>query len=57
MFVCKSKTLANFLMENNLKCERVNEDKLNPHYMVFLFKKSNEWNRLMKLWSISRLKK
>ena len=51
MFVCKSKSLANFLMENGLRCEKIDEDRTNSNFMVFLFKKSNEWDLLMKKWT------
>lgn len=51
MFVCKSISLANFLMGNGLRCERVDEDRSNPNYVVFLFGKSDEWDILMKKWT------
>jgi len=43
-------------MKNGLKCEKVDEDKKNSNYMVFLFKKSDEWDILMKKWTVSRIK-
>jgi hypothetical protein len=49
-FVCKSKRLANFLMEQNIKCEKVDKDRANPNFMIFLFKRSEELSKALDKW-------
>ena len=40
-FVCKSITLANYLIENGSNILRVDKDKNNKNYLVFIFKQDD----------------
>ena len=51
LFVCKSKRLAGFLVSHGCECVKVDTDKLNPKYSVYLFEKTELWNTVMKEWS------
>lgn len=51
LFVCKSKRLAGFLVSHGCDCVKVDTDKLNPKYSVYLFEKTELWNTVMKEWS------
>lgn len=51
MFVCKSITLANYLLENNCKLVKIDKDKVNKNYLVFLFQKNNVLVSLLNNWS------
>lgn len=51
LFVCKSKRLAGFLITHGCECIKIDKDKLNPDYSVFLFKKTDIWDTAMKEWS------
>ena len=50
MFVCKSKRLAGFLISHGCECKKVDKDKMNPNYLVFLFEKTDNWDFAMKEW-------
>ena len=39
MFVCKSKSLANFLLEHGSQMIRIDRDQKSKGFLVFLFKK------------------
>ena len=54
MFVCKSKTLANFLMNEGLKCKKVDKDRLNPKFMVFLFERNESLSKAMDKWELTK---
>ena len=51
LFVCKSKRLAGFLVSHGCECVKVDTDKLNPKYSVYLFEKTELLNTVMKEWS------
>lgn len=51
LFVCKSKRLAGHLVSHGCKCVKVDTDKLNPKYSVFLFEKTEIWDKAMKEWN------
>lgn len=51
LFVCKSKRLAGFLITHGCECIKIDKDKLNPDYSVFLFEKTDRWDTAMKEWS------
>ena len=51
LFVCKSKRLAGYLVSHGCECVKVDTDKLNPKYSVYLFEKTELWNAVMKEWS------
>lgn len=50
MFVCKSKRLANYLLENQCKIIRIDEDKNNNNFLVFIFENNNLLNKVLKKW-------
>ena len=45
MFVCKSKRLANYLIENNSPIVRIDTDQKAKGFLVFLFEKNELLNR------------
>ena len=51
MFVCKSISLANFLISNGSNIIKVDKDKESNKHIVFLFKKDNLFNENMKKWT------
>lgn len=55
LFVCKSKRLAGFLVSNGCECIKVDVDNLNPNYCVFLFEKTECWDKSMKEWSTKNI--
>jgi hypothetical protein len=54
IFVCKSITLANYLIENGCNIRKIDKDNLNHLYMVFLFDKTDKLNEIMKKWSVTK---
>lgn len=52
MKVIKSKRLANYLTEKGFKIEKVDVDRENSKYMIFLFKKTNELLEAMNKWTL-----
>ena len=50
MFVCKSKRLANYLIENGCPVVRIDTDQKSNGFLVFLFKKNNLLNVNLKNW-------
>lgn len=40
MFVCKSISLANYLITNGSSLIKIDRDKINRDYLVFLFEKN-----------------
>ena len=51
MFVCKSKKLANYLLDNDSKLIKIDIDKKNKNYLVFIFKKNKKLESNLKKWS------
>ena len=51
MFVCKSISLANYLISNGSNIIRIDKDKDNKNYLVFLFEKNELLNSNLKNWN------
>lgn len=51
MKVIKSKRLANYLTEKGFKIEKIDIDKANPAYLIFLFKNTSELGEALKIWT------
>lgn len=54
MFVCKSKRLANFLIENGCPVIRIDIDQKSKGFLVFLFKKDNLLYKNLEKWDIEK---
>ena len=54
MFVCKSKRLANYLIENNCPVIRIDIDQKSKGFLVFLFKKTETLNLVLKKWEVDK---
>lgn len=54
MFVCKSKRLANFLIENGCPVIRIDTDQKSKGFLVFLFKKDNLLYKNLEKWDIEK---
>ena len=54
MFVCKSKRLANFLIENGCSVIRIDTDQKSKGFLVFLFKKNNLLYKNLEKWDIEK---
>lgn len=50
MFVCKSKRLANYLIEHGNQIVRIDTDQKSKGFLVFLFKKNKKLNEDLKNW-------
>lgn len=50
MFVCKSKRLANYLIENGCPVIRIDTDQKSKGFLVFLFKKENLLYKNLEKW-------
>lgn len=50
MFVCKSKRLANYLIENNLNVKKIDTDQEAKGFLVFLFDKNEKLEIALKKW-------
>ena len=50
MFVCKSKRLANYLIENGSPILRIDTDQKSKGFLVFLFEKNELLNKNLKKW-------
>ncbi len=51
LFVCKSKRLAGYLVSHGCECKKIDKDRTNPNYSVYLFEKTKLWDKIMKDWS------
>lgn len=54
MFVCKSKRLANYLIENGNQIIRVDTDQKAKGFLVFLFEKNELLNMNLKKWDVDK---
>ena len=54
MFVCKSKRLANYLIENSNSLIRIDTDQKAKGFLVFLFEKNDLLNRNLEKWRIDK---
>lgn len=50
-FVCKSITLANFLINNGSNIIRIDKDNMNKNYLVFIFEKNDLLDDNLKKWN------
>ena len=50
LFVCKSKRLANYLIENGSPILRIDTDQKSKGFLVFLFEKNELLNKNLKKW-------
>lgn len=51
MFVCKSKSLANFLIENGCNVKKIDFDNMSNKHLVFLFDRNDDLNLALLKWS------
>lgn len=54
LFVCKSKRLANYLIENGNPLIRIDTDQKAKGFLVFLFKKNALLNTNLKKWNVDK---
>ena len=54
MFVCKSKRLANYLIENGNPVIRIDTDQKAKGFLVFLFEKNDLLNRNLTKWDVDK---
>jgi hypothetical protein len=54
LFVCKSKRLANYLIEHGNPVIRIDTDQKSKGFLVFLFKKNNLLNKNLEKWNIDK---
>ena len=50
MFVCKSISLANYLISNKSNLIKIDRDKENKNYLVFLFEKNDILEKALSKW-------
>lgn len=55
LFVCKSKRLANYLIENGNPVIRIDTDQKSKGFLVFLFEKTNLLNQSLEKWNIDKV--
>lgn len=54
MFLCKSKRLANYLIEHNSPIVRIDTDRESKGFLVFLFKKDEQLNKNLEKWRLDK---
>ena len=54
MFVCKSKRLANYLIENGNSVIRIDTDQKSKGFLVFLFEKNELLSRNLDKWKVDK---
>lgn len=54
LFVCKSKRLANYLIENGSNLIKIDTDQKSKGFLVFLFEKNNLLNQNLEKWRIDK---
>ena len=50
MFVCKSISLANYLIDNKSNLIKIDKDKENRYYLVFLFETNETLENALSKW-------
>ena len=53
-FVCKSKRLANYLIENGSSVKRIDCDQKSKGFLIFLFEKNNLLNENLSKWEFDK---
>lgn len=56
MFVCKSKRLANYLIENGNSVLKIDIDQKAKGFLVFLFEKNELLSKNLEKWRIDKEK-
>lgn len=51
MFVCKSKRLANYLIENGCPVMKIDTDQKSKGFLIFLFNKNALLSENLKKWN------
>lgn len=54
MFVCKSKRLANYLIENGCQLIKIDTDQKSKGFLVFLFKKNEVLSKKLEKWRVDK---
>lgn len=54
MFVCKSKRLANYLIENGCQVIRIDTDQKSKGFLVFLFNKNELLSNNLEKWRVDK---
>ena len=54
LFVCKSKRLANYLIENGNPVIKIDTDQKSRGFLVFLFEKTERLNKNLEKWNIDK---
>jgi len=54
MFVCKSKRLANYLIENGSKIIRIDCDQKSKGFLVFLFVNDETIRESLNKWNVDK---
>lgn len=54
MFVCKSKRLANYLIENGCPVIRIDTDQKTKGFLVFLFKRDELLYKNLEKWDVEK---
>lgn len=54
MFVCKSKRLANYLIENGNQVVKIDTDQEAKGFLIFLFKKNSLLDENLKRWGTDK---
>lgn len=54
MFVCKSKRLANYLIEHGNPVIRIDTDQKSKGFLVFLFEKNDLLNTNLEKWKFDK---
>ena len=54
MFLCKSKRLANYLIEHGSPVIRIDTDKESKGFLVFLFNKNEQLNKNLEKWRLDK---
>lgn len=55
LFVCKSKRLANYLIENGNPIIRIDTDQKAKGFLIFLFKKTKLLNQSLEKWNTDKV--
>lgn len=50
LFVCKSISLANYLLKNDCKLIKIDKDQKNRNFLVFLFYKNSDLKSALDSW-------
>lgn len=55
MFVCKSKRLANYLIDNGLQLKRIDSDQRSKGFLVFLFERNKLLDNVLNKWKLDKM--